>query len=156
MPTTVQTVEAIKAHLTQKFPALSVEYFPDSPDQYRLNHPAGALLISYIGTQYGATVDTGWVAQPGMPVFSIAVTMRKLHGRDGALDILDRLRPICQRLKVPGCKRFALVADRFLGEDKGIWQYALDFGTETLFIAETDSDDEIRITQANAEELEGS
>ena len=134
MATTRAIVEQIKGHLASRMPGLAVEYIPDKPDSYRLNHPTGALLISYAGTEYGPTQSSALAIQPGMAVFTIVVTARKLNDTNGALDLLDSLRPVMQGFKPPGCKPFVLLNDHFVGQVGGIWQYALDVGTETVFI----------------------
>lgn len=40
-------LDAVLARLREKLPQLQVEYFPEKPAEYRLNHPVGALLLSY-------------------------------------------------------------------------------------------------------------
>jgi hypothetical protein len=152
MATTATICQAIQARLKAQFPQLAVEYFPDEPEKYRLNHPKGALLISYIGAQYGPPKSAGAMVQEAMPVFAVTVTMRKLNGNDGAIDALDALRPKLQGFKVPGCKPFRLMADRFLGETSGLWQYALDFATETMMVPGDDDADPGTITLINSEE----
>ncbi|EKY7025774.1 hypothetical protein QFI32_005337, partial [Escherichia coli] len=45
-------LDAVLARLREKLPQLQVEYFPEKPAEYRLNHPAGALLVSYAGSRF--------------------------------------------------------------------------------------------------------
>ncbi len=40
-------LDAVLARLREKLPQLQVEYFPEKPSEYRLNHSVGALLLSY-------------------------------------------------------------------------------------------------------------
>ncbi|WP_308170863.1 Gp37 family protein [Ralstonia syzygii] len=47
MATTLHIIDALVARLKAKLPQLAVEYFPDKPADYRLNHPKGALLVSF-------------------------------------------------------------------------------------------------------------
>lgn len=42
-------LDAVLTRLREKLPQLQVEYFPEKPAEYRLNHPVGALLVSYAG-----------------------------------------------------------------------------------------------------------
>ena len=40
MATTLQIIDAVVERLKVKLPQLAVEYFPDRPAEYRLNHPS--------------------------------------------------------------------------------------------------------------------
>jgi Gp37 protein len=152
MATTMQICNAILARLETYFPDLAVEYFPDDAETYRLNHSEGALLISYLGAHYGPPESTFATVQKSMAVFSVTVTMRNLNGTDGAIDILDKVRPVMQGFKAPGCKKMQLMQDRFLGQSHGVWQYALDVGTETIAIEPGEEELAPRITAINSEE----
>ena len=52
-------LDAVLARLREKLPQLQVEYFPEKPAEYRLNHPVGALLLSYAGSRFDRPDDTG-------------------------------------------------------------------------------------------------
>lgn len=54
-------LDAVLARLREKLPQLQVEYFPEKPAEYRLNHPVGALLLSYAGSRFDRPDDTGAV-----------------------------------------------------------------------------------------------
>ncbi len=56
-------LDAVLARLREKLPQLQVEYFPEKPAEYRLNHPVGALLLSYAGSRFDRPDDTGAVIQ---------------------------------------------------------------------------------------------
>lgn len=45
-------LDAVLTRLREKLPQLQVEYFPEKPAEYRLNHPVGALLVSYAGSRF--------------------------------------------------------------------------------------------------------
>ncbi|HAU8965466.1 TPA: hypothetical protein JEW93_003648, partial [Escherichia coli] len=54
-------LDAVLARLREKLPQLQVEYFPEKPSEYRLNHSVGALLLSYAGSRFDRPDDTGAV-----------------------------------------------------------------------------------------------
>ena len=54
-------LDAVLTRLREKLPQLQVEYFPEKPAEYRLNHPVGALLVSYAGSRFDKPNDIGAV-----------------------------------------------------------------------------------------------
>lgn len=56
-------LDAVLTRLREKLPQLQVEYFPEKPAEYRLNHPVGALLVSYAGSRFDKPNDIGAVLQ---------------------------------------------------------------------------------------------
>ena len=127
---TMGMVDAIIAQLKVKLPNLAVEYFPERPDDYRLNHPKGALLVHYPGANFTPPSDTGFVVQEREMVFTITVIMRQLNGRDGAVNVLDELKLALIGFKPPNCRRKCWARhEKFLGQVSGLWQYALDIAT---------------------------
>ncbi|MDR1311106.1 MAG: Gp37 family protein [Burkholderiaceae bacterium] len=129
---TIGIVEAIISRLQERLPGLAVTLFPDKPVEYRLNHPVGALLVSYLGSQFATTLDTGFVVQPRTVRLSVTVVLRQLNGADGAIAILDQVRLALVGFCPPSCRKLRAVEENFLDEDAGIWQFAVDFSTETV------------------------
>ncbi len=137
---TLIIIGALVDRLKAAFPDMAVEYFPDKPDEYRLNHPKGALLVSYLGAKYQTPVDTTMVVQDATVKFSVTAQLRQLNGGDGAVAVLTRLRLALLGFKPPDCRRKVwAVAEHFLGEKAGIWQYALDVATETVAVEDLES-----------------
>ena len=121
MAVTLTIIDAVVARLKAAFPDLAVEYFPDKPAEYRLNHPKGALLVSYLGAKYDEPIDTSAIVQPAVVKFAITATLRQLNGKDGAVAVLTRLRSTLIGYKPPNCRRKVwAVGEQFLGESAGI------------------------------------
>ncbi|MCL1861788.1 MAG: Gp37 family protein [Proteobacteria bacterium] len=139
MATTLEIIEAVIARLKEKLPALAVEYFPEKPRDYRLNHPGGALLVSYAGSRYSAPVTTTYVMQPRELRVTVTVVMRQLNGRGGAVDAVDAVRLTLLGHRLPDCKPLRAVADTYLGEAAGLWQYAVDFAVESVALEDVDA-----------------
>ncbi|HHE4760842.1 TPA: Gp37 family protein, partial [Enterobacter hormaechei] len=51
-------------------------------------------------------------------------------------------------------RRIWLTREVFIGEVKGLWQYALDFATESVFIEDSDLPSGPLLTEVNYEESE--
>lgn len=78
-------LDAVLARLHEKLPQLQVEYFPEKPAEYRLNHPVGALLLSYAGSRFDRPDDTGAVIQSQTIQLCVTVVFRQLNGKKGRL-----------------------------------------------------------------------
>ncbi len=78
-------LDAVLARLREKLPQLQVEYFPEKPAEYRLNHPVGALLLSYAGSRFDRPDDTGAVIQSQTIQLCVTVVFRQLNGKKGRL-----------------------------------------------------------------------
>lgn len=139
MAVTLTIIDAVVTRLQAAFQDMAVEYFPDKPSEYRLNHPKGALLVSYLGAKYQEPIDTSAVVQPATLKLNVTVVLRQLNGKDGAVAVLTRLRSALIGYKPPNCRRKVwAVGEQFLGEMAGIWQYALDVATETVLVEDED------------------
>ena len=98
-------LDAVLARLREKLPQLQVEYFPEKPAEYRLNHPVGALLLSYAGSRFDRPDDTGAVIQSQTIQLCVTVVFRQLNGKKGAINVLDAVRRILGGHTPPGCRR---------------------------------------------------
>lgn len=152
MATTLQIIDAAVARLKAKLPQLAVEYFPDRPSEYRLNHPKGALLVSYPGSQFDGTVDINYVAQPRVVRVSVAVLLRQLNGKGGAVDVVDDVRRALVGWRPPDCRKVQAKAETFLGETAGIWQYTVELTSQCMLVEDADVDTESPLTQVTYEE----
>ena len=148
-------LDAVLTRLREKLPQLQVEYFPEKPAEYRLNHPVGALLVSYAGSRFDKPNDIGAVLQTQTIQLCVTVVFRQLNGKRGAIDVLDAVRRILGGYTPPNChRRIWLTREVFIGEVKGLWQYALDFATESVFIEDSDLPSGPLLTEVNYEESE--
>lgn len=139
MAVTTDMLDALMARLRARLPMYAVEYFPEKPKDYRLNHSRGALLVSYIGSRFTAPRDTQFVLQPRQVRLSVTLLLRQLNGRDGAVGVLDDLRLALVGFRLPHCvSGIEAVDERFLGEVGGIWQYALDVSAAAMQVEDLD------------------
>lgn len=142
MGITLTIMDDVLAKIRADFPDLEVELFPEAPHNYRLNHPTGALLLSFPAGQFGKPLHTGAVVQQRDLQLRITLMFRQLNGRDGAIDVLDRLRLALVGYQPAHCRRRMFAVDeKFIGNIDSIWQYALAVATETLQIQEIVEDD---------------
>ncbi|MBN3132647.1 Gp37 family protein [Pectobacterium brasiliense] len=148
-------IDAVVARLKEKLSQLQIEYFPERPADFRLNHPVGAVLVSYAGSRFGKPEDIGAVMQSHTITLNTTVVFRQLNGRQGAVAVLDVVRRVLCGYKPPNCSRkIWLVRDVFLGNVGGLWQYALDFSTESVQLEDTDLPDGPLLSLVNYEESE--
>lgn len=152
MATTLQIIDAVVKRLAVKLPHLAVEYFPDKPSEYRLNHPKGALLVSYLGSHFDKTVDVAYVAQPRTVKLSVTVVLRQLNGKGGAVDVVDLVRAALVGFRPPDCRKVWAVSEKFLGETAGLWQYAVDVASEAMLVEDADVNTETPLTEVTYEE----
>lgn len=152
MATTLDMIDATVARLRAKLPALAVEYFPEDPDTYRLNHPKGALLVTYAGSDFGATADITHVMQPRLVKLSVTVILRQLNGRGGAIDVLDLVRRAMVGFRPPDCRKVRALGEHFLGNKAGLWQYAVDFAAEAMQVEDAEPESGPLLTNTTYEE----
>lgn len=153
MATTLQIIDAVLARLKVKLPQLAIEYFPDRPAEYRVNHAVGALLVSYPGSQFGDTVDVTYIAQPRTVRLTVTVLLRQLNGRGGAVDVVDDVRRALVGWRPPDSRKVRAISEAFLGETAGIWQYTVDLAAEAMLVEDAEIGAEIPLTQVTYEEI---
>lgn len=150
---TMGMVDAIIQQLKVKLPHLAIEYFPEKPESYRLNHALGALLVSYSGADFHKPDDTGFVVQERVLTFSIAAIVRQLNGRNGAVEVLDQARVAIVGYKPPNCRRkIWALREKFLGQSEGLWQYALDIATIGIQVEDATVGEDIPVQPFSFEE----
>ncbi|MDH2999169.1 hypothetical protein A1D23_03490 [Chelonobacter oris] len=132
MSATLPILSAVTESLTQALPDWQIELLPDNPSDYFLSHPNGAVLVGYLGSQFGKLRATDIVSQSRSVQLAITVISRNLHDDVGALELLDRLRLLLVGFKPPNCTECYLLSEQFDGEENGIWQYQLVIQTETV------------------------
>ncbi|EAA5455473.1 hypothetical protein DQC86_22915 [Salmonella enterica subsp. enterica] len=150
---TLTIVDDVVQRLRRKIPSLQVEYFPEKPEEFRLNHPTGAVLVSYISSKYDKPDDTCAVVQPQTVTLCATVIMRQLNGRGGAVAVLELVRRALGGWRPANCHRpVRLKQDTFIGEVAGLWQYALEFVTDTMFVEDSEADELPLLVSINYEE----
>ena len=102
-----------------KLPQLQVEYFPEKPAEYRLNHPVGALLLSYAGSRFDKPNDIGAVIQPQTIQLCVTVVFRQLNGKE--VRLTSWMQSAASSVATPpNCRRrIWLTREVFIGEVKG-------------------------------------
>lgn len=118
---------------------LAVEYFPEQPLTYRLNHPVGAVLVSYAKSNFAINeaIGTTWMARE--MTIPLTLMFRQLNGKKGVIAYLDSLRETLTGWTPPHCDvALKPINESFLAQNAGIWQYALEFTTSTNQIQTSD------------------
>ena len=127
----ISLVSAVVNRLTAALPELSVEFYPDNPAQYQLNHPIGAVLVRYPGSKYSKSLDTELPVLARTLSLEISLVCRSLNGEGGIYDWLEAVRLSLTGYVVPAFEPLTPVSDSFVAEDSGEWHWFFDFVTNT-------------------------
>lgn len=140
-PNSAEALEhAVIARLRARIADVEVEAFPDNPDEYRLNHPLGALLVRYHGSRYGAVDDAGVVIQDRVMAVEVTLVFRSLNGKEGVLAYIEAVRLALLGFKPPAFSKFKALGDEFVDRKGGEWRYAIDFATTTTVVEDAEPD----------------
>jgi len=137
MSITQEMLDALLAHLRAHFDKqLAVEFFPDSPGRYRLNHPVGAVLVGYAASRFEASQSLDRIMQPREMSFAVTLVSRRLHGAQGAVPYLDSLRSSLIGLMLPHCQMGLIAAtEAIVGQsESGLWHYRQEYTTSSMQI----------------------
>lgn len=128
----IRTIEnSIIEKLKTSFPEILVAGFPDKPSEFVLLHPVGALLVHYQGSNYTTTQALGFITQENKKEFSVTVVTRNLRNNNGAYEYLDKVKEVLSGFKTDECTSLIPTKDFFISENKGIWQYGINFTLKT-------------------------
>jgi len=156
MSLTQQMLDAVLNHLTARFgQQLAVEYFPDAPQTYRLNHPVGAVLVMFSRSRFSASTGLGAIVQPREVTFALTLVFKKNNGAQGAVPYLDALRAALVGFRPPHCQMgLAVVSEDLLGHVAGLWQYRQDYSTQSMQIEVLPDDTGQMLVHANFEDTD--
>ncbi len=122
---------SIIQQLKTNFPEVLVQGFPDKPIEFTLLHPTGALLVHYQGCNYTLTEALGFVTQENKKEFSVTIVTRNLRSNNGAYEYIDKVKATLSGFSIDECTSLLPTKDFFISENKGIWQYGINFTLKT-------------------------
>ena len=122
---------SIIEQLKTSFPEVLVQGFPDKPSEFNLLHPIGAILVHYQGSIYTNTEALGFVTQENKKEFGITIITRNLRTHNGAYEYIDKVKSAISGFKIDECTSLIPTKDYFISENKGIWQYGINFTLKT-------------------------
>lgn len=142
MSQTVVVLDAVVARLKEHFgKELSVELFPESPKNYRLNHPVGALLVAFGSSKFSGSDAADSVFLERNLVLPLTLVFKQLNGAKGVIGYLDQVRDCLSGWKPPHCDLPMVPVDEvFIGQVNGVWQYTQRFATRATQIQSPDLD----------------
>jgi len=156
MSMTQEMLDAVLAHLRATFgKQLAVEYFPDAPQTYRLNHPVGAVLLMFSRSRFSASTGLGAIVQPREVTFTLTLVFKRLNGAQGAVPVLDALRAALVGFRPPQCQMgLAVVSEDRIGHIAGLWQYQQEYSTQSVQIEVLPDETGQMLTHADFEDTE--
>ena len=114
---------------------LAVEFYPEKPASYRLNHANGALLVNYAKSNYPKHDDTAAIIKPRQMGFTVTIISRGLHDRYGAVPLVDWVLAMLSGYRPEHTdKTLAPVRDYFIQHQSGLWYYGVDFDVEAVHV----------------------
>ena len=114
---------------------LTVEFYPEKPASYRLNHANGALLVNYAKSNYPKHDDTAAIIKPRQMGFTVTIISRGLHDRYGAVPLVDWVLAMLSGYRPEHTdKTLAPVRDYFIQHQSGLWYYGVDFDVEAVHV----------------------
>ena len=122
---------SIIEQLKTNFPEVLVQGFPDKPSEFNFLHPIGTILIHYQGSNYTNTEALGFVTQENKKEFGITIITRNLRSHNGAYDYIDKVKSVLSGFQIDECTSLVPTKDYFISENKGIWQYGVNFTLKT-------------------------
>ena len=152
MASTSQIVDAFVTRLRGILPQLSVEHYAGAPAEYRLEHPQGALLLSYRGSQFAAPRDTAGFGQQRTLQLELTLLLRRANAQLNDMEALDAARRACLGFAAPDCRAAWLSSETFLGFSDGIARYAISLAADTWQVAEAAIGHEPVLTAVTNEE----
>lgn len=137
---TIKTIEnSMIEKLNTDITDLKIEGYPDKPETYRLNHPKGAILINYFGSDFGKPMLReeleSFIVQEEDELFRCIVSVRGLRDHQGVYDYIDRIKASLMGYHPVDslrCKKMYVKQIRFVSEEDGVWTYAMLFAVKLL------------------------
>ena len=77
------------------------------------------------------TQALGFVTQVNQKEFSITIVTRNLRNNNGAYEYLDKVKAELSGFQIDECTSLIPTKDFFISENKGIWQYGINFTLKT-------------------------
>ena len=137
---TIKEIEnSIIEKLNTDITDLKVEGYPDKPETYRLNHPKGAILINYFGSDFGKPMLgeelESFIVQEEEELFRCVISVRGLRDHQGIYDYIDRIKSSLMGyhpIDSLRCKKMYVKQIRFVSEEDGVWTYAMLLAVKLL------------------------
>ncbi len=128
----INTIEKdIISKLQASITDLKIEGFPDKPEDYKLLHPKGAILVHFQGGSYGVPEENVLLQQTVSLDFGLTLLIKGLRDKNGAYSYIDNIISALTGFTPTGCNKMYLTKVDFLAEENGLWQYAFSFTVPT-------------------------
>lgn len=100
-----------------------VEYFPELPENYRMKHASGEILVSCIGRDFTAPKSSNAAVAEYRMRFQFTVVSRSLQAdKHGAYDLLEAVYTSLKGQTVYGRPLWPL-REFFIGRDNDLWKF---------------------------------
>ena len=121
-------------------PALEVRGWPDKPNDYRMQHPVGAVLVTYAGDKLTAEDSHPHVHEQVID-WRITLMARNLREHTGIYELVEKARTALLGYSPPhvtGTMRGGNV--EYSDYSEGVWTYTISVSCATVLVIEPISD----------------
>lgn len=129
-------ITRLKEHISD----LAISEMPDSPSSYALKHPQGEILVQYVGSEF-AEPDLSGCNYPNAPLLDrpqrrriniqLTLVIKSLRSANSTTARLDDIRNSLKKFRPTDClTQVYFVAESFISETQGIWQYGIKTAVE--------------------------
>lgn len=127
--------QAVLAQLqtVQELQGLKIEPYPDRPAGYIARNPRGAVLLSIAGSRYGEMING---VQQRTVRLVVTLLVRNLSGHVGAYALMDAVIGALQGWTPSNWQALAVVEERFVTQEDGVWQYDIYFDATSRIITQ--------------------
>ncbi|MEW5970224.1 MAG: Gp37 family protein [Pseudomonadota bacterium] len=114
---------AIVNRLKTAITDVKVEAIPDDPQNYKLLHPKGAILVHYSGSKFKAPDLVDYIAQDRYVTFDVFLSIRGLRNNNGAYNYLETTKSLLTGFSTDDIGKMYPIDESFQGQDNGLWHY---------------------------------
>jgi len=126
-------------------PIVELAPWPGRPNEYRMVHPIGAVLVMYKRSKYPGEPNgmVEWSAEYEVGLFARNLRTHQAVGDShpdfgtGAYDLLQACRDALAGVELPhSAGQLALTSEAYAGYKEGVWAYTLGFSIPMISVIE--------------------
>jgi hypothetical protein len=119
-------ISALQTKMSDLGLALKIEPFPEKPEEYKLLHPTGALLVRYAGSEFDDLGADQILTQMQTLRWEVHVLTRGLQTPNGAYAVMDAVMDSIAGEKIGG-GTMEPEQDGFLFQEGSVWAHMIVF-----------------------------
>ena len=118
--------------LQASLPELKVEGCAESPSEYKLLHPKGAVLVRFQEAAFSAPQESAFIQQETTLIFNLNLMVKGLRDKNGAYSHINEILTALTGYTPGECGKMYPTKVFFLREAAGIWEYSINFAVPAV------------------------